>query len=46
MSFVQFFQQLLRSPATRDLGLELLAIYGLRPLPVPSFPADAPRRSA
>ncbi len=43
MSFVQFFQYLLRSPATRDLGLEMLAVYGLRPLPVP---AVTHRRSA
>ena len=43
MSFVQFFQHLLRSPATRNLGLELLAVYGLRPLPVAAVPQ---RRSA
>jgi hypothetical protein len=35
MSFVQFFQYLLGSPKSRDLALELLAVYGLRPVTVP-----------
>jgi hypothetical protein len=43
MSFVSFFQYLLGHPQSRDLALELLAVYGLRPITVPTVEV---RRSA